>query len=133
MLVTLASRDLDLCARTVKFLASGGADDLRAALACTLRNRLLAAWRAAMPSAMDVCQDFCREATGTACAQLFLATGASCDVEWYRALAINCLAWSGDLVDPTNGATSCHRHDMNARWAARRAATALIGAYIFLR
>jgi hypothetical protein len=72
-----------------------------------------------------------REATGAAPAEL--APAATSDIAWCRAMAINCLVWSGDLVDPTNGATSCHRHDMMAPWAARRPATALIGAYIFLR
>ena len=131
MLVTLASHDLDLCARTVKVLVSGGADELRAALAWTLRNRFMDAWRKTTPSALDICQDLLREATGCSGGQ-FLATALS-DPEWCRAMAINCLVWSGDLADPTNGATSCYRHDMQAPWAAERAATALIGAYIFLR
>lgn len=132
MLVTLASHDLDLCARTVTILAAGGTDDLRAALACTLRNRFIASWRNDTPCVREMCQSVLREATGSACAQIS-AAAASSDVEWCRAMAINCLVWAGDLDDATNGATSCHRHDMTAPWAARRAATALIGTYIFLR
>jgi hypothetical protein len=132
MQVTLASHDLDLCARTVKVLASGGADEILAALAWTLRNRFIASWRQETPATPDLCQDFLREATGST-APVLESTTTSSDVEWCRAMAINCLVWAGDLVDPTNGATSCHRHDMRAPWAERRDATALIGAYIFLR
>ncbi len=134
MLVTLASHDLDVCARTVKVLAGDGCDDLRAALASTLRNKFFLLWREKTPTALDVCQALLREASGSSGPRPQLsAAPASSDIEWYRAMAINCLVWSGDLVDPTNGATSCHRHDIKAPWAARRAATALIGAYIFLR
>jgi hypothetical protein len=132
MLVTLASHDLDLCARTVKVLAPGGTDDLRAALACTLRNRFVALGRRDVPCVREMCQSLLREATGSACAQISAITPSS-DVEWCRVMAINCLVWAGDVNDLTNGATSCHRHDMTAPWAARRAATALIGTYIFLR
>lgn len=132
MLVTLASHDLDLCARTVKILAPDGTDDLRAALACTLRNRFVALWRRDTPCVLEMCQNLLREATGSSCAQLSMAALFS-DAEWCRAMAINCLVWAGDLGDPTNGATSCHRHDMTAPWAAKRPATALIGTYIFLR
>jgi hypothetical protein len=132
MLVTLASHDLDLCARTVKVLAADSSGDVRAAIASTLRNRIIASWRSEQSSPLAVCQTLLREATGCAVPDLGAAP-ASSDVEWCRAMAVNCLVWSGDLADPTNGATSCHRHDVKAPWAARRAATALIGAYIFLR
>jgi hypothetical protein len=132
MLITLAFHDLDLCARTVKLLAGEGADDLRAALASTLRNRFVALAQKQTPSVLHVCQSLLHEAIGCAVAQPDAMTAFS-DVEWCRAMAMNCLVWSGDVADPTNGATSCHRHDMKAPWAARRDATALIGAYIFLR
>ena len=131
MLVTLAPQDLDICARTVKFLDKDGADNLGAALASALRNRFLLSCRSRKPTISRVCQDFLREATGEPPVEL--APAATSDVAWCRAMAINCLVWSGDLADPTNGATSCHRHDLKAPWAARRSATALIGAYIFLR
>ena len=132
MQITLASHDLDLCAQTVKVLASGGADDLRAALAWALRNRLSSAAREKDPATPEICRNFLREATGSVDTRLAPTTTSS-DVEWCRAMAINCLVWAGDLVDLTNGATSCHRHDMQAPWASHRAATALIGSYIFLR
>jgi hypothetical protein len=131
-MITLESQDLDFCARTVTAMASGETDDLKAALAWTLRNRFLACARVARPSAKAICYDLLREGTGCSTAALPPAP-ASSDADWCRALAINCLVWSGDLVDPTSGATSCHRHDMRAKWAARRVPTALIGAYIFLR
>jgi hypothetical protein len=132
MLITLAFHDLDLCARTVKFLAGEGADDLRAALASTLRNRFVALTQKQTPTILHVCQTLLHEATGGAISQPEAMTPFS-DIEWCRAMAMNCLVWSGDVADPTNGATSCHRHNMKAPWAARRNATALIGAYIFLR
>lgn len=132
MMITLESRDLDLCARTVTALASDETDDLKAALAWTLRNRFIVRARVARPSALTICYALLREGTG--CATAALPPGpVSSDVDWCRALAINCLVWSGDLVDPTSGATSCHRHDVTAKWATRRVPTALIGAYIFLR
>lgn len=132
MLITLGSQDLAVCARTVKALAVKQPDDLKAALAWTLRNRITALAQTARPRAPDVCLSLLREATALAERQLPRAPAAS-DAEWRRTQAINSLVWSGELADPTNGATSCHRHDITVRWAARRVATALIGAYIFLR
>jgi hypothetical protein len=132
MLVSLASHDLDLCARTVKVLAADCNGEVLAALASTLRNRIIVSWRRDTPSPLDVCRALLIEATGNPVPQLCNAP-ASSDIEWCRAMAVNCLVWSGDLADPTKGATSCHRHDVQAPWAARRAATALIGSYIFLR
>lgn len=132
MLVSLASHDLDLCARTVKVLAADCSGEVLSALASTLRNRMIVSWRTETPSPRDICQALLIEATGNPVPQLSDAP-ASSDVEWCRAMAVNCLVWSGDLADPTNGATSCHRHDVKAPWAARRAPTALIGSYIFLR
>jgi hypothetical protein len=132
MIITLASHDIDLCTRTVLAIAAGEKADVQTALAWTLRNRFIASARNGDPTADAVCRDLLREATGSPSATLPEAP-ASSEAEWRRALEINCLVWSGDLADPTNGATSCHRHDRTARWAARRVPTALIGAYIFLR
>ncbi len=132
MMITLQSQDLNLCARTVVAMAADATDDLKAALAWTLRNRFVARARVERPSAGTICQTLLREATGCSTASL-PDKPASSDADWRRSLAINHLVWRGDLVDPTSGATFCHRHDMTARWAARRVPTALIGAYIFLR
>lgn len=132
MLITLGSQDLALCARTVTALALEQPDDLKAALAWTLRNRITALAQTARPRAHDVCLALLREATALAAPKL-PRTPVAPNAEWRRTLAINGLVWSGELADPTNGATSCHRHDITVRWAARRVATALIGAYIFLR
>jgi hypothetical protein len=132
MLITLGSQDLAVCARTVKVLAVEQPDDLKAALAWTLRNRITALAQTARPRAHEVCLALLREATASAPPKVPRAPAAS-DADWQRTLAINTLVWSGELVDPTNGAISCHRHDVTMRWAARRVATALIGAYIFLR
>jgi hypothetical protein len=131
MLITLASHDLNVCARTVEVLAAGGNNELRAALACTLRNRLVASSLRGPLAPAEICRDFLYQATGQSREHLPREAGSG--AEWCRAMAMNCLAWSGDLVDPTNGATSCHRHDLTAPWAAGRPAKALIGDYIFLR
>lgn len=132
MLITLGSHDLALCARTVKALTLEQTDDLKAALAWTLRNRIAVAARTARPRAHDICLGLLREATASASLKLPRAPAAS-DTDWRRTMAINRLVWNGELADLTNGATSCHRHDVTARWSSRRIATALIGAYIFLR
>jgi hypothetical protein len=132
MIITLESQDLDLCARTVAAMATGETDDLKAALAWTLRNRFLCRAKVERPCTRAICHALLREGTGCSTASLPLPP-ATPTVDWCRALAINCLVWSGDLVDPTSGATSCHRHDIMARWAAKRVPTALIGTYIFLR
>jgi hypothetical protein len=132
MLITLESQDLALCARTIHALAPEQPDDLKAALAWTLRNKIAAAAKIARPRPQDICRDLLREATAAVSPRLPRAPGGS-NADWRRTLVINRLVWHGELADPTNGATSCHRHDVTARWAARRVATALIGAYIFLR
>jgi hypothetical protein len=132
MLITPGSQDLAVCARAVKALALEQPDDLKTALAWTLRNRITTLAQTARPRAHDVCLALLREATALAAPKL-PRTPAASDAEWRRTQAITSLVWSGELADPTNGATACHRHDITARWAARRVATALIGAYIFLR
>lgn len=48
-----------------------------------------------------------------------------------RAFAVACLVLSGDLDDPTDGATHFHRHDENPRWARRATPKALIGGHLF--
>lgn len=132
MMITLESQDLDFCARAVTAMATGETDDLKAALAWTLRNRFLERAKVERPSALAVCNALLREATGSKAASLPPPADQP-DPDWCRSLAINRLVWSGDLVDPTSGATSCHRHDRTVRWATKRVPTALIGAYIFLR
>jgi hypothetical protein len=53
MLITLGSQDLTLCARTVTALALEQPDDLKAALAWTLRNRITVLAQTARPRARD--------------------------------------------------------------------------------
>lgn len=48
-----------------------------------------------------------------------------------RALAVACLVLSGDLDDPTDGATHFHRHTEQPGWARRATPKALIGRHIF--
>lgn len=53
------------------------------------------------------------------------------DREFCRALAAACLAASGDIDDPTGGATHFHLHTEEPRWAATATPKALIGRHIF--
>lgn len=48
-----------------------------------------------------------------------------------RALAVACLVLSGDLDDPTGGATHFHRHTEHPEWARRATPKALIGRHLF--
>lgn len=48
-----------------------------------------------------------------------------------RAIAVACLVLSGDLEDPTGGATHFHRHTEEPGWARTATPKALIGQYMF--
>tara|TARA_R110000868_G_scaffold244926_4_gene501414 strand:+ start:9434 stop:9883 length:450 start_codon:yes stop_codon:yes gene_type:complete len=48
-----------------------------------------------------------------------------------RAFAVACLVLSGDIDDPTGGATHFHRHTLNPKWARRATPKALIGQHMF--
>lgn len=47
--------------------------------------------------------------------------------EFCRALATVCLVCSGDIADPTQGATRFHRHDEMPEWARLAEPRALLG------
>ena len=49
----------------------------------------------------------------------------------WQAFAIACLVMSGDMEDPTDGATHFHRHTENPQWAQRATPKALIGSYVY--
>jgi hypothetical protein len=49
----------------------------------------------------------------------------------WRAFAIACLVVSGDMEDPTAGATHFHRHTENPEWAQAATPKALIGSYVY--
>lgn len=49
----------------------------------------------------------------------------------WRAFAIACLVVSGDMEDPTGGATHFHRHTENPEWALAATPKALIGSYLY--
>jgi len=49
----------------------------------------------------------------------------------WRAFAIACLVVSGDMEDPTGGATHFHRHTENPDWAQAATPKALIGSYVY--
>jgi len=49
----------------------------------------------------------------------------------WRAFAIACLVVSGDMADPTDGATHFHRHTDDPEWARAATPKALIGNYIY--
>lgn len=54
-----------------------------------------------------------------------------CEPGFLRALAIACLIMSGDIADPTDGATHFHRHDEEPAWAWAARPKALIGWHLF--
>ncbi len=53
----------------------------------------------------------------------------------HQALAMSaaCQAVAGEVLDPTRGATRCHRHDTEPDWAAAHVATAILGDVVFYR
>jgi hypothetical protein len=53
------------------------------------------------------------------------------DKSFCRAFAVACLVLSGDIDDPTSGATHFHRHAENPKWARRATPKALIGRHLF--
>lgn len=53
------------------------------------------------------------------------------DPAFCRAFAVACLVLSGDMDDPTNGATHFHRHSDNPDWALGLRPKALIGQHFF--
>jgi hypothetical protein len=98
-----------------------------------IRNKLqqLAAPAAGLRPVSLACDEVLHEALGP------MEPGGLPDglpqAEWCRIYALNCLVWSGDVADQTDGATACHRHDRNPPWARSRIPTALLGSYIFFR
>ena len=53
------------------------------------------------------------------------------EASFARAFAVACLVLSGDIEDPTGGATHFHRHTLNPKWARRAVPKALIGQHMF--
>ncbi len=53
------------------------------------------------------------------------------EASFARAFAVACLVLSGDIDDPTGGATHFHRHNLNPKWARRATPKALIGQHMF--
>ena len=53
------------------------------------------------------------------------------DPAFWRALGAACRAWTGDVPDPTRGATRFHLHTDYPRWAQQTAPNALIGKNFF--
>jgi hypothetical protein len=133
MLMRFFPKDIDLCARAIAVLGGEQPDDVSASLSWVIKNRLnsVAGPRAVLPDLARVCREVLWEA-----AELQQSGHESANLsnsEWCRIYAVNCLVWAGDLDDPTNGATSCHRHDTIRKWARSRTPTALLGPFIFYR
>jgi len=49
------------------------------------------------------------------------------------AMSVACQAVAGEIFDPTQGATRCHRHDIEPDWAAAHVATAILGDVVFYK
>ncbi len=98
--------------------SEGGQDDEegQVALACAILNRM----RRFGPSG---------EGGGGAAAHV--GVWDVTDTGFCRAFAVACLVLSGDIEDPTGGATHFHRHAENPKWARRATPKALIGRHLF--
>lgn len=53
------------------------------------------------------------------------------DTGFCRAFAVACLVLSGDIDDPTGGATHFHRHTDNPEWSRGAKPRALIGSFLY--
>lgn len=86
------------------------------ALAWTLRNRM--AGKPDDAEALIV-------SGGPPCA------GELSDPRLAQAIELVTAVWLGEIPDPTNGATACHRHDITPPWTKFRKVRALIGQQLF--
>lgn len=101
-------------ARTVRDLSCNWDADEKVALAWTLRNRLTGC---AAPTADQV--------------PIHETESSLDDPALAEAMALVVAVWLGEVPDPTNGATACHRHDLLPAWARFRKVKALIGEQLF--
>lgn len=110
------------------------------AVAWMIKNRLLWGYRPAADAAdtvagskrklLQICRQFIHEEYGA----VSLNGGAPAafdNAQFSRAFSTICLVWNGDVEDPTNGATRCHRHDQLPNWAMEAEPSALIGSRFF--
>jgi hypothetical protein len=109
-------------ARAVRDLSAGCGTDEKLAVAWTLRNRL-----ARQPRA--------ERADGRAPALPLMGRGEGAhdlaSPEMAEAIELVTAVWLGLIPDPTNGATACHRHDLNPHWSKFKSVKALIGQQLF--
>ncbi|HEX7775258.1 MAG TPA: hypothetical protein VF449_01890 [Parvibaculum sp.] len=75
-------------------------------------------------AAMNRMRRFGPEGAGAACPDFT-------DRDFCRAFAAACLAASGDMPDPTGGATHFHLHTEEPGWARAATPKALIGRHLF--
>jgi len=127
--------DLIIMTHLMMLFAAGGPSLAREGLAFMIKNRVVLAkthlagfghphpiygggdWASA-----------CIEITDT---PLHLDTGMS--RAHILAMSVACRAVAGEIFDPTQGATRCHRHDMEPDWAAAHVATAILGDVVFYK
>lgn len=110
--------DMLALARAIRDCAADEPEQGRIALAWVALNRMRAGQAVSLRDA---------ESTGgTGGAWADFADPAFC-----RALAAVCLVSSGDLADPTRGATLFHAHTENPCWARGANPSALIGGHFF--
>lgn len=117
-------------ALAVRDLAGGSDREERIALAWTLRNRIaerapsVALKPGSIPPPQAANRRQAEEAFTLHCDRLD-------DPQLADALELVVAVWLGDIPDPTNGATACHRHDLQPSWARFKSVKALIGEQLF--
>jgi len=130
----VSNSDMHEFACTVWKLAGFESVESQTAMACLVLNRLESAAR---------CES--RYGAGTlaaACSSVLVDhtiagdTPKTCDagfadIGFCRVFSIVCGVWSGDLVDPTNGAVDFHDHTQNPVWSRDRTPNALIGRHFY--
>lgn len=133
MLKTISKSDLEICARTIAELGADQPEDVRSSLGWVLRNRFER--KKANPDRCIAIRTACEAVLDEAFNKqkslnrdFYIS-----DAEWYRIQALNYLVWAGDVIDQTNGAIACHRHDIYPFWAKSRTPTALLGSFLFFR
>jgi hypothetical protein len=105
-------------ARAVRDLSGTFDDEEKVALAWTLRNRMSGKAGDAKAEALVV-------SGGPSC------PGELSDPRLAQAIELVTAVWLGEIPDPTNGATVCHRHDITPPWTKFRKVKALIGQQLF--
>lgn len=129
----ITDADFLVIVRTLAILSYDQNDDIKAALAWTIYNRIASNHasgqkRGAIP---QICHMVLSEALSRPARRRAFSLLQQAD--WPALNAASELAGAETYADPTRGAVHCHRHEFNPAWARRKTPTALLGAFLFYR